>query len=138
MSFGISEDRAQLSGKCSAGQLVQQGSVETKLNNYFNGSCFTSPPVIGAEGIGTAFGNSATGIVDGPGQANLDLSFSKAVIFNWPQEKSSLLFRAEFYNVLDHPQFANPDANFTSATFGVISSTAVNPRVVQLALKFVF
>jgi hypothetical protein len=112
--------------------------VESKLNNYFNNSCFTSPPVIGADGIGTTFGNSATGTVGGPAQANLDLAFSKAVIFNWPREKTSLLFRAEFYNALNHPQFSNPDTDFTSATFGVISSTAVNPRVTQLALKVVF
>jgi hypothetical protein len=136
--FGNSEDRAQLSATCSAGKLVQQGSVESKLNHYFNSSCFTSPTVIGADGRGTAFGNSATGIVDGPGQANLDLAFSKPVIFNWPREKTSLIFRTEFYNALNHPQFSNPDTNFTSATFGVITSTAVNPRVTQLALKFVF
>jgi hypothetical protein len=60
------------------------------------------------------------------------------MIFNWPREKSTLLFRAEFYNALNHPQFSNPDLNFTSATFGVISSTAVNPRVTQLALKLMF
>jgi hypothetical protein len=136
--FGISEDRAQLSATCSAATLVQQGSVESKLNNYFKRSCFTSPPVIGGDGIGTAFGNSATGIVNGPGQANLDLAISKAISVNWPREKTSLLFRTEFYNALNHPQFSNPDANFTSAAFGVISSTAVNPRVTQLALKLQF
>jgi hypothetical protein len=56
----------------------------------------------------------------------------------WPHEKSSLEFRAEFYNALNHPQFANPDTNFASQTFGVISSTAVNARVVQLPLKYGF
>ena len=136
--FGISEDRAQLSGTCSKSQLVRAGSVESKRNNYFNASCFTIPPVVGADGIGTAFGDSATGIVDGPGQANLDLAVSKTVMVNWPTEKSSFQFRAEFFNTLNHPQFANPDANFTSPTFGVISSTAVNARVGQLALRFVF
>ena len=30
-------------------------------------SCFTNPPIIGAHGIGRGFGNSGTGIVDGPG-----------------------------------------------------------------------
>lgn len=59
--FGISEDRAQLSSTCSKGLLVRGGSVESKLNSYFIPSCFTGPPVIGAAGIGTAFGNSATG-----------------------------------------------------------------------------
>lgn len=136
--FGISEDRGQLSGNCTKSQLVRGGPVESKLNGYFNASCFTTPPIVGADGIGTAFGNSATGIVDGPGQANLDLALSKSAIFNWPHEKSSLTFRAEFYNVFNHPQFSNPDSNFTSPTFGVISSTAVNPRIGQMALKFAF
>ena len=136
--FGISEDRAQLSGTCSKSQLVKGGTVESKLNNYFNASCFANPPVVGADGIGTAFGDSATGIVDGPGQANLDLAVSKSVALNRPVEKSTLQFRAEFFNALNHPQFANPDTNFTSPTFGVISSTAVNARVGQLALRFSF
>jgi hypothetical protein len=136
--FGISEDRAQLSGQCTKSRLVTGGAVKSKLNGYFNASCFTTPPIIGADGIGTAFGNSATGIVNGPGQADLDFAFSKAVTLNWPVEKSSLQFRAEFYNALNHPQFANPDSDFTSPTFGVISSTAVSPRVGQLAVRFDF
>jgi len=136
--YGISEDRAQLSGTCHKSQLVRGGSIESKLNAYFVGSCFTTPPVIGADGIGTAFGNSATGIVDGPGQANLDLAVSKAVTFDWTRDTTSLTFRAEFYNMLNHPQFANPDSNFTSPTFGIISSTAVNPRVGQVAVRLSF
>ena len=136
--FGISEDRAQISGTCAKNQLVKGGSVGSKLGGYFNAECFTSPPIVGADGIGTAFGNSATGIVDGPGQANIDLAFSKTMVLSWPVEKSRLQFRAEFYNALNHPQFAAPDANFTSPTFGVISSTAVNSRVGQVALRFAF
>ena len=136
--FGISEDRAQLSGNCTRSQLVKPGSVESKLNGYFNAICFTAPPIIGSDGIGTAFGNSATGIVNGPGQANLDISLMKTVVLGWPIEKSNLEIRAEFYNALNHPQFANPDSNFTSPTFGVISSTAVSARVGQLALKLTF
>jgi Carboxypeptidase regulatory-like domain/TonB dependent receptor len=136
--FGISEDRAQLSGICTKNQLVTGGAVGSKLNGYFKKSCFTTPLIIGADEVGTAFGNSATGIVDGPGQANLDVAFSKMIPLNWPIEKSTVQFRAEFYNAFNHPQFANPDTNFSSSTFGVISSTVVNPRVGQLALRFAF
>jgi Carboxypeptidase regulatory-like domain/TonB dependent receptor len=136
--FGISEDRAQLNGQCTKSQLVNGGAVESKLNGYFNSSCFTTPPIIGADGIGTAFGNSGTGIVNGPGQANLDLAFSKAIALTWPLENSRLQFRAEFYNALNHPQFSNPDSTYKSPTFGFITSTAVNPRVGQLALRFDF
>jgi hypothetical protein len=136
--FGISEDRAQLSGTCQKNQLLTSGSLETRLNNYFNKSCFTTPPIIGADGIGTAFGDSGTGIVDGPDEFNVDLSISKLFTLSWPRDGNSLEFRAEFFNTLNHPQFANPDSNFSSPTFGVITSTAVNARVGQLALKFSF
>jgi hypothetical protein len=136
--FGISEDRAELTGKCANSQLVAPGPLGSKLNNYFNTSCFTTPPVIGADGVGTAFGNSGTGIVHGPGQANLDLAISRAVALAWPHERSAVELRAEFFNALNHPQFANPDTNYTSPTFGVISSTAVNARVGQLAVRFSF
>jgi hypothetical protein len=136
--FGISEDRAQLSGTCTKNQLLTGGPMGTRLNNYFNKSCFTAPPIIGTDGKGTAFGNSSTGIVDGPGQVNVDLSLAKLVAFRWPHDGSSFQFRAEFFNTFNHPQFANPDANFSSPIFGVISRTAVNPRVGQFGLKFSF
>ena len=41
----------------------------------------------------------------------------------------SLQFRGGFYNSLNHAQFAKPETNFTSSTFGVISSTSVSARV---------
>ena len=74
----------------------------------------------------------------GVGQANLDGALSKALGLKWPHEGSNLEFRVEFFNALNHPQFANPDANFSSSTFGIISSAAVNARVGQLGLKYVF
>jgi hypothetical protein len=137
-AFGISQDRAQLSGTCSQGQLVSGGSIESKLDGYLKRSCFTTPPIIGADGIGTTFGDSGTGIADGPGQANLDIATMKSIKVKWPHENSSIDLRAEFFNLFNHPQFANPDTNFSSPAFGVISSMAVNSRVGQVAIKFVF
>ena len=112
--------------------------MDSKLGGYFNAVCFRSSLIIGTDGIGTAFGNSGTGIVDGPGQANLDLSLSKTAIVIWPIENGSIQFRAGFFTALNHPPFPNPDTNFTSPTFGVVSSTAINPLVIQLALKLAF
>ena len=136
--FGISEDRAQVAPGCSKSSLVRPGSVEKKLNGYFNGACFTTPPIIGADGIGTAFGDSATGILDGPGQFNIDAGLTRSVPIPWPKEGSSLQFRAEFFNALNHPQFSNPNSNYASSSFGIISGTAVNPRVGQLAVRMTF
>ncbi len=82
--------------------------------------------------------NIGTGIVSGPGRVNLDPALCRTIAFNWLCEKSSLEFLAEFYNALNHQQIANPDFNFTSPTFGVISGTAVNTRAGKLARKFSF
>jgi hypothetical protein len=136
--FGISEDRAQLKPQCNKSNFTNPGSIERKLIAYFNPSCFTTPPVIGTDGIGTAFGNSSTGIVDGPGQSNVDLAVMRAVPLHWPSESSTLQIRAEFFNALNHPQFSNPNSTYGSSTFGVISSTSVNPRVGQVAVKLTF
>jgi Carboxypeptidase regulatory-like domain len=135
--FGIQVDRAQLTGSCKNGGIIPSGSVQSKLNSYFERACFTTPPVIGADGVGTDFGNSSTGIVNGPGQANLDFSIAKTIPLRWPEE-GHVQLRAEFFNIFNHSQFADPDNGFNSATFGVISSTSVNPRVGQLAVKFSF
>ena len=136
--FGISEDRAQLTGTCAKNQLLTGGPTAASLTDSFNKPCFTTPPIIGADGKGTAFGDSGTGIVDGPGQANVDLSISKLLAFRWPHDGSSFQFWCQFFNAFNHPKFANPDANFSSPTFGVISRTAVNSRVGQFSLKFSF
>jgi hypothetical protein len=136
--FGISEDRAGVSGTCTKSQFVTKGPITNKLDHYFNASCFITPPVIGADGIGTGFGNSATGITNGPGQANIDFAISKTTPLRRLSDSSSVQFRAEMYNALNHPQFADPDNDFASPTFGVIRRTSVNPRVVQFALKLAF
>ena len=57
-------------------------------------------------------------------------------------EWGTLQFRAEFYNVWNHPQFSNPISTAFAAapgsTFGQINSTSVAPRVIQFGLKFLF
>jgi hypothetical protein len=136
--FGITADRAQLAAGCTASQLGSSGSLESRLNGYFNASCFAPFAIIGDDGKGTAFGNSGVGIVKGPGQGNFDISLSKRTALGFLNEASNLEFRAEFFNAFNTPQFANPDANFSSATFGRITNTAVNPRIIQLALKLHF
>jgi hypothetical protein len=49
--FGVSQDRAQLSGSCTKSQIVTSGTVQSKLNNYFGKARFTTPLIIGADGI---------------------------------------------------------------------------------------
>ena len=53
-------------------------------------------------------------------------------------EDASLQFRAEFFNLFNHPQFAVPANNLALGSFGQITATSVNPRLIQLALKYIF
>jgi hypothetical protein len=55
-----------------------------------------------------------------------------------PAERVGLEFRAEFFNLFNHPQFGPPDTFLPDETFGSINSTVNNPRLIQFALKFVF
>jgi Carboxypeptidase regulatory-like domain len=88
-------------------------------------------------GAGSGFGNSAVGIISGPGQFNFDMALLKTTKI-W--EHGTLQFRAEFFNIFNHPQFDPPfgvDAS-TPSTFGVITSTSTTPRVIQFGLKYIF
>jgi hypothetical protein len=137
--FGISSDRAQLAPGCTYPQLVTSGSIQSRLTNYFNKSCFMSLfPIVGDDNRATTFGNAGVGIVRGPDQANLDLSVLKQFPIPAWTDRMRLEFRAEFFNALNHPQFGDPTASFTSASFGRILTTSVNPRVIQFALKLGF
>jgi hypothetical protein len=64
-------------------------------------------------------------------------------------ESSNLHFRAEFFNLTNTPQFANPNnrLNFTEGplgpvnqnpSFGTITATDANPRIIQFAVKYLF
>jgi hypothetical protein len=137
--FGQGSDRASLSGACRAGHYLTPGSVTSNLNAYINASCFAAPAPFSADDPnGLGFGNSGVGIFGGPGQNNFDLSLTKKFGFRWPRENSFLEFRSEFFNAFNRPQFNDPDLEFTSPTFGQISSTSVAPRIIQFALKFSF
>jgi hypothetical protein len=137
--FGINTtggDRAQLAPGCTYPQIQTAGTVTSRILGYFNTGCFAKPIVIGSDNVGTTFGNSGVGIVRGPAQNNFDISLAKR--FPVMSDKVALQFRAEFFNAFNTPQFAAPDTNYSNATFGQISATSVNPRLIQLALKLTF
>src|SRR5579872_1581860 len=98
------------------------------INEWFNIAAFASPAQY-------TFGNEGRNVVEGPGVNNLDVSFFK----NFPvAEQRSFQFRAEFFNSLNHAQFALPGATLGTAQFGKISSLSHDPREIQLSLKFLF
>ncbi|MCC6858692.1 MAG: TonB-dependent receptor [Bryobacterales bacterium] len=90
------------------------------------------------------FGNSGRGILDTPGQRNLDVSAFKDFQIT---ERFSLQFRAEFFNALNTPYFGAPNnLSYTSVNaitpdgprVGEIRGLRTSMRIVQLALKLYF
>jgi hypothetical protein len=136
--YGIPSDRASYASGCTAKNVSTPGSVSHRVDNYINKACFTAPAVIGDDGIATGFGNTPNGILREPDQADVDLSLSKAFHVHWPKEDAGLQFRADFFNALNHPNFAGPNNAASSSTFGQITAMSTNPRVIQLALRYSF
>jgi hypothetical protein len=108
------------------------GSAESRLNEWFNTSCFSQPADF-------RFGNEPR--VDSSlrqqGIVNFEFAVFKRTIFG-PAERLGLEFRAEFFNLFNNPQFGPPFTFLPFATFGSINKTVNNPRLIQFALKFVF
>jgi Carboxypeptidase regulatory-like domain len=75
----------------------------------------------------------------GPSRTNLDIALAKTAAIT---ERLKLEFRVEYFNALNHPEFAEPSTNIDSPTFGQVTSTgrgqAAAPRIGQLALRLTF
>ena len=80
------------------------------------------------------FGNAGRNIARGPDASDVDLSLMKNFRVT---ERATLQFRAESFNVANHPNFAIPIADLASPNFGRILS-AGPARLNQLALKVLF
>lgn len=98
------------------------------LQDWFNLAAFATPPLY-------IYGNCGRNILFGPGRTNLDQSLFK----DFPiHERFRIEFRAEAFNLLNHPQFGQPNATIGSSSAGIISSIVGNPRELQGSLRLVF
>lgn len=108
------------------------------VNGYANPAAFSVPAV------GT-LGNLQRDYLSGPGLVDLDMALLKD---NRLSEKFRLQFRAEFFNVANHPNFGLPNATafaegpnatgIPNPTFGQITYTTTSSRQIQFALKLLF
>jgi hypothetical protein len=137
---------------------------------YINYNCFTLPkatPAIASQcvpfvGNGTLanpdfpgtcsnlLGNAGRNSIVGPGLVNLDFSVYKNFAVKKISESASVQFRAEFFNVMNHPNFAPPfpffgsgsaaifNENGTSSGSGGLEALVGKPRDIQFGLKFIW
>jgi hypothetical protein len=94
---------------------------------WFNTAAFVIPRF-------GSFGNSGRNILDGPGYQNVNFSIVKNTAI---KEAATIQFRAEFFNLFNHPNFGLPDNFVGSPSFGRLYS-ADSPRRVQFGLKLLF
>lgn len=96
-------------------------------NTFFLPDAFASGP------LGN-FGNSPRQFFHGPGINNFDMGLMKRTAIT---ESTAFELRVEFFNIFNHAQFNNPNGNFSSSQFGLVTS-ARDPRIGQLSAKFYF
>jgi hypothetical protein len=88
------------------------------------------------------WGNLGTDVARGPGLLQIDTAIARTVNIT---ERTNVMFRMEVFNVFNHPEFGNPNVNFSSNLFGQITSISnTQPigtgtsRNVQFAARFTF
>jgi hypothetical protein len=133
---GSSGDRPNLVAGAS------NNPVTGNPNQWLNPASFSLEP------LGT-LGNLGRDTAIGPGLWNLDTALLKETRVTKISESFSVQFRAEFFNIFNHANFAPPPSlsvfnlnpNGTAApnpAFGQITSTANNSRQIQFGLKVIF
>jgi hypothetical protein len=117
------------------------GSAAARVGEWFNTSCFTAPSginsVTGLQNNPWTFGNEprVDPTIRQQGVNNFDFAVFKKTSIG---ERMNIEFRAEMFNLFNHPQFGPPNGTQNSPTFGVVTNTVNLPRLVQFGLKFAF
>ncbi len=118
-------------------QTCGAASSSPTIQKWFNTQCFTAATP-------GELGNASRAPVSGPRFVNTDFSAVKHFALPF-HEGMSLDFRAEFFNLFNHAQFALPNSNIStgfgspnSSSFGKINETVNDARLVQFALKLKF
>ena len=102
------------------------------VDRWFDTNAFVAVP---------RFGNLGRNVIIGPGFSNVDFSILKNTKLN---EKVTLQFRAEAFDVFNHPSFGQPGRVVGTATFGRITNTRFptgdsgSSRQIQFAAKLMF
>jgi hypothetical protein len=150
MGSGGLQDYPDRLNTTGCGKLTNPGQP----NNYVKANCFSVPTASAAllpqcdHSFGTGnqcfnlLGNSGRNILIGPGLTNLDASILKNIALPGIFERMNVQFHADFFNLLNHPNFGLPgDTDIFDSTgaptgdSGVLTSTTTQARETQFGLK---
>jgi hypothetical protein len=126
-TVSLSFDNPNVGGASYPNRLCNGAISNPSPQRYFDTGCFEAPPAY-------TFGNSGRNILYGPGTNNADLALHR--IFHLKGEAGPAVeFRAEGYNVFNHPQFGLPNSTIGNVNAGQISGTTQPARQLQFALR---
>ncbi len=122
-------DRANIGGGSQRANQVGDANLSRRTPaEWFNVAAFALPPVYT---FGNAYRNNLRA------QRYIDLDSS--VIRSFPiWESLTFQFRAEAFNVFNHPVLGIPNSDVSTASFGSVTGTTSNPRQMQFSGKFIF
>jgi hypothetical protein len=133
---GQSRDRAIETGAPYGGTAC--AGVSTPCKAYLNPASFSNPAAGG-------FGSFQKGGLVGPHYVDWDASMARKFMI---RESTYFLFRAEYFNLMNHVNLGDPATTATASTFGRITSTSPqnwsatapqnDPRIAQFSLKLIF
>jgi hypothetical protein len=142
---------ASLASGASVSSGLSSGGIHERVaNGYLNPTAFAPAPQLyptqcplDSNFCTTGFGDLGRNLYHGPFQQNWDVSFLKHFKIG---ERQEIRFAADFFNIWNHTNFANPTvtdieaylANPTNSPFGKIVGTVGNPRLIQFSLRYAF
>ena len=110
------------------GQPVLLPSGQRNADHFYNAAAFSTPAPF-------TFGNAGRDILPGPGNAVVDVALHRRFVV---QERKTIEFRAETFNLLNHPNIGIPGEYPDFGPFFGKSFSAGDPRRMQFALRFDF
>ncbi len=119
-------------------------NIPLQNNAYYEGGNPCFPELDPVDNPGDRTYGLARNVLRGPHLTNLDITLAKTTTLT---ERVSVELRADFFNALNHPEFAQPTVldgatNINGATFGQVTTTGSfrgpTPRIGQLAMRITF
>jgi len=133
--IGPDQSTASLAPGATIQSAYTHGSIEQRLGAYVSLSAFVPAPVVGPDGS-TGYGTLGRNTFRGPFEQNWDFSLAKIFPIT---ERQRVEFRSDFFNLWNHPNFANPSfVDVSGPNFGAITSIEGTPRVIQFMLRYSF
>jgi hypothetical protein len=126
----VNFDNANSNGATNRPNVVGSTQGPKSLNEYFNTAAY-------AVAAPYTYGDAGRNSLRGPGYTDVDFSLFRNFTIH---ERYTIQFRAESFNLFNHPNFGNPDGTFEDANFGKITSIngSSSPREFQFAGRFTF